>query len=79
MLVTMGEWKNFTRTTASAAQRLYIEQCDLAYNHVMTGVVGYAQAIKEAVNNVVSNGVTVTMVAVCCTGKGTGVDVFPEV
>lgn len=60
MLVTMGEWKNFTRTTASAAQRLYIEQCDLAYNHVMTGVVGYTQAIKEAVNNVVSDGVTVT-------------------
>lgn len=36
MLATMDEWKNFTRTTASAAQRLYIEQCDLAYNHVMT-------------------------------------------
>lgn len=60
MLATMGEWKNFTRTTASAAQRLYIEQCDLAYNHVMTGTVGYTQAIKEAVNNVVSDGVTVT-------------------
>lgn len=60
MLATMGEWKNFTRTTASAAQRLYIEQCDLAYNHVMTGAVGYTQAIKEAVNNVVSDGVTVT-------------------
>jgi len=60
MLATMGEWKNFTRTTASAAQRLYIEQCDLAYNHVMSGAVGYTQAIKEAVNNVVSDGVTVT-------------------
>lgn len=59
MLATMGEWKNFTRTTASAAQRLYIEQCDLAYNHVMTGAVGYTQAIKEAVNNVVSDGVYV--------------------
>lgn len=60
MLATMGEWKNFTRTTASAAQRLYIEQCDLAYNHVMTGAVGYTQAIREAVNNVVNNSVTVT-------------------
>ena len=59
MLATMGEWKNFTRTTASAAQRLYIEQCDLAYNHVMTGAVGYTQAIKEAVNNVVKDGVYV--------------------
>lgn len=55
----LGDWKNFTRTTASAAQRLYIEQCDLAYNHVMTGAVGYTQAIKEAVNNVVSDGVYV--------------------
>lgn len=60
MLATMGEWKNYTATTANAAQRLYIEQCDLAYNHVMTGAVGYTQAIKEAVNNVVSDGVTVT-------------------
>lgn len=60
MLATMGEWKNFTRTTANAAQALYINQCDLAYNHVMTGAVGYTQAIKEAVNNVVSDGVTVT-------------------
>lgn len=59
MLATMGEWKNFTRTTVSAAQRLYIEQCDLAYNYVMTGAVGYTQAIKEAVNNVVSDGVYV--------------------
>ena len=55
----LEDWKNFTRTTASAAQRLYIEQCDLAYNHVMTGAVGYTQAIKEAVNNVVSDGVYV--------------------
>lgn len=56
----LGDWKNFTRTTASAAQALYINQCDLAYNHVMSGTVGYTQAIKEAVNNVVSDGVTVT-------------------
>lgn len=60
MLATLGEWKNYTATTANAAQRLYIEQCDLAYNKVMTGAVGYTQAIKEAVNNVVSDGVTVT-------------------
>lgn len=60
MLATMGEWRNFTRTTANVAQALYINQCDLAYNHVMTGAVGYTQAIKEAVNNVVSDGVTVT-------------------
>lgn len=50
MLATMGEWKNFTRTTASVAQRLYIEQCDIAYNHVMTGAVGYSSF--EATANV---------------------------
>lgn len=59
----LGDWKNFTRTTASVAQRLYIEQCDLAYNHVMTGAVGYTQAIKEAVNNVVSDGVYVEYIS----------------
>lgn len=46
----LGDWKNFTRTTASAAQRMYIEQCNLAYNHVMTGAVGYTQAIKWGIS-----------------------------
>lgn len=59
MLATMGEWRNFTRTTANAAQTLYINQCDTAYNQVMSGAVGYTQAIKQAVNNIVSSGVVV--------------------
>lgn len=59
MNATMNEWRNYTRTTALAAQKLYIEQCDIAYNHVMTGAVGYTEAVKEAINNVVSDGVTV--------------------
>nr|DAF02369.1 MAG TPA: minor capsid protein [Caudoviricetes sp.] len=60
MLATMGEWKNYTATTANAAQRLYIEQCDLAYNKVMTGATSYAQAVKEAITKIAADGVTVT-------------------
>ena len=57
---TMGEWINFTRTMASQTQQLFIEECDKAYNLVSTGAMGYTQAVKEAVNTIVKNGVTVT-------------------
>lgn len=60
MLATLGEWKNYTATTANAAQRLYIEQCDLAYNKVMTGATSYTQAVKEAITKIAADGVTVT-------------------
>lgn len=60
MLATMGEWKNYTATTANAAQRIYIEQCDLAYNKVMTGAASYTQAVKEAITKIAADGVTVT-------------------
>lgn len=59
MDATMGEWENYTRTTAEAAQRLFINECDNAYHLVSSGVVSYTQAVKEAVNNVVSGGVIV--------------------
>lgn len=59
MTATMGEWENYTRTTAEAAQRLFINECDNAYHLVSSGVVSYTQAVKEAVNNVVSGGVMV--------------------
>lgn len=59
MTATMGEWENYTRTTAEAAQRLFINECDNAYYLVSSGVVSYTQAVKEAVNNVVSGGVIV--------------------
>nr|DAP20164.1 MAG TPA: minor capsid protein [Caudoviricetes sp.] len=59
MDATMGEWKNYTRTTAEAAQRLFINECDNAYHLVSSGAVSYTQAVKEAVNNVVSVGVMV--------------------
>lgn len=59
MLATVNEWTNFTRTTAQAAQALYINECDLAYNKVMTGAVSYTQAVREAVDTIVKDGVTV--------------------
>ena len=59
MTATMGEWENYTRTTAEAAQRLFVEECDNAYHLVSSGAVSYTQAVKEAVNNVVSGGVIV--------------------
>lgn len=59
MTATMGEWENYTRKTAEAAQRLFINECDNAYHLVSSGVVSYTQAVKEAVNNVVSGGVIV--------------------
>ena len=55
---TLGEWKNYTRTTAQSAQRLFINECDMAYNKVMSGATSYTQAVKEAVENVTSGGIT---------------------
>lgn len=59
MLVTVNEWTNYTRTTAQVAQALYIAECDIAYNKVMTGAVSYTQAVREAVDTIVKDGVVV--------------------
>lgn len=56
---TLGEWSNFTRTTAEQAQRLFLSEVDKAYNLVSTGALSYTQAIKEVLNNIVSDGVTI--------------------
>ena len=57
---TLGEWRNMTRTTAQAAQRQFINECDMAYNKVMSGAVAYNQAVREAVEAAVSGGVYVS-------------------
>ena len=57
---TMGEWENFTRTIASEGQKLFVTECDKAYNLVSTGAIGYTQAVKESVNNIIKEGATVT-------------------
>lgn len=57
---TMGEWTNFTRTTADQAQRLFISQLDMAHTLVATGALSYTQALKEVLSAIVSDGVVVT-------------------
>lgn len=57
---TMGEWSNFTRTTADEAQRIFLSELDRAYNLVSTGALSYTQAVKEVLNNVLSDGIVVT-------------------
>lgn len=56
---TLGEWRNMTRSTAEAAQRLFLNECDLAYSKVMSGATSYSQAVREAVESVASGGVYV--------------------
>ena len=57
---TMGEWDNITRTTADEAQRLFIRSCDDAYTQVITGAKSRSQAVREAVEDVAKDGITVT-------------------
>lgn len=57
---TLGEWSNFTRTTAEQAQKLFLLELDRAYNLVSTGALSYTQAVKEVLNNIVTDGVTIT-------------------
>ncbi len=57
---TAREWENFTRTTANAAQQLYIRECDRAYHLVSSGLLSYQQAAREAVERISKDGVTVT-------------------
>lgn len=56
---TMGEWTNFTRTTANAAQQTFIKACDDAYHLAITGAISPAQAAREALERVIVDGVVV--------------------
>lgn len=56
---TLGEWSNFTRTTAESAQRLFLSELDHAYNLVSTGALSYTAAVKEVINRIVSDGVKI--------------------
>lgn len=57
---TAGEWKNFTRTTANEAQRLFINQMDDAYNMVVSGAVSYTEAVRNIIDNVTEVGLKVS-------------------
>ena len=56
---TMGEWRNFTATTAEEAQKLFIRLCDEAYYKAMSGTVSMSQAVREALEELISGGVYV--------------------
>ena len=56
---TLGEWKNFTRTTANACQQAYMRACDNAYHLAMSGAISPAQAAREAVAEAIEDGVYV--------------------
>lgn len=56
---TAGEWSNFTRTTASEAQRLFINQMDNAYHMVTSGAVSYTEAVRDVINNISETGLKV--------------------
>lgn len=56
---TAGEWRNFTRTTANEAQRLFINQMDNAYNMVTSGAVSYTEAVRDVLKEVSNTGLKV--------------------
>ena len=56
---TVGEWKNFTRTTATAAQQTFIRACDDAYHLAMTGAVSPSQAVAEAIEKLIDEGLQI--------------------
>ena len=60
--VTIGEWNNFTRTMAQESQKNFIYQVDKAYNLVSTGAMSYTEAVKDAVNAIISDGAKVKYV-----------------
>lgn len=56
---TLGEWKNFTRTTAGAAEQAFIKACDDAYHQALTGLISPSQAVREALEKIIDGGVYV--------------------
>ena len=56
---TMGEWENFTRTTANSIHSEFVNACDTAYYQVMTGALSSTQAVAEAIDKAISGGAKV--------------------
>lgn len=51
---TNGEIHNFTRTTAKASQQRLINLLDTTHFRIMSGAQSYTAAVKDAVNDIVS-------------------------
>jgi hypothetical protein len=56
---TAGEWKNFTRISKNAVHKLFVNACDTAYHQAVTGMISPSQAVREALEEVISGGVYV--------------------
>ena len=56
---TAGEWKNFTRISKNAIHKLFVNACDTAYHQAITGMISPSQAVREALEEVISGGVYV--------------------
>ena len=56
---TMGEWENFTRTTANSIHTEFINACDTAYHQVISGGLSSTQAVAEALDKAIGGGVVV--------------------
>ena len=56
---TMGDWTNFTGTFATAAQQSFVRAMDNAYVQVASGSMSYSEALVEAINGIVNDGVIV--------------------
>lgn len=55
---TNGVLNNLTKTTAMTGQQSFIRAADIAHQQVVTGVMSYDQAIRQAVKNVAAQGLT---------------------
>ena len=56
---TAGEWQNFTRISKNAIHKLFVNACDTAYHQAITGMISPSQAVREALEEVISGGVYV--------------------
>lgn len=56
---TLGEWKNITGTMANAAQQTFIRTCDKAYYQAMSGSLSMSQAVREALEEIIDQGLYV--------------------
>lgn len=53
---TMGEWVNFTNISKRAIHSLFVNACDGAYMQTMSGMISPAQAVREALEQVIEGG-----------------------
>lgn len=57
---TMGEIRNFTRSTANASQSIFLKTIDDVYFRVMSGQQSYSEAVRQAINELSSTGIVIS-------------------